>query len=460
MFNINVRNLDGDVQLDKIVTDFNPLNNDSEFNSAGVYSVPIFGHMGNHHDFSCDCGEVVGNFNKDTVCTTCNTPVTFKGLSIQREGWVDLGEYCIHPLMYRYLTRIIGKTKLDGILTYLPDVTIGGIETPPEAKFPFTGIGMEGLRANLVDIVEEYTKRRVSSTSDVALKHQYEMRLKFILENKEKVFIKYFPVINCKLRPALLVGEKFSFDIVNTFYNNLIRGSALMKSLTSGEATVSAIENITKRNQETINQIYVYIIETISGKEGAIRETLLGNRLNFTSRMVIVPLDGNAKIDDIDIPYRTALELLKPQVILRLRKLRKISNLECLSIWEEATRIFSKTIYSIMMDLIKSPNVGLIINRNPTIALGSILLLRIRNIKKDLEDSTAGISNLILTLLGADYDGDVLNFILIYGKEFNELFSKFNPRNFLVDPATGRFNRAFLPTKDTLLGLTTLVNDH
>jgi hypothetical protein len=58
-----------------------------------------------------------------------------------------------------------------------------------------------------------------------------------------------------------------------------------------------------------------------------------------------------------------------------------------------------------MADIIKSDNIGIVINRNPTIAVGSMLYLKIKEIKKDINDLTASISNLILTPLNGDYDG-------------------------------------------------------
>lgn len=93
-----------------------------------------------------------------------------------------------------------------------------------------------------------------------------------------------------------------------------------------------------------------------------------------------------------------------------------------------------------------------------TINLGSMIILKCAGIKKDMADLTASIHNLILSPINGDYDGDVLNFIAIFGKEFCELFDKFSPATLMLDPDTGGFSRDFLPAKDTILGLETLFN--
>ena len=109
-----------------------------------------------------------------------------------------------------------------------------------------------------------------------------------------------------------------------------------------------------------------------------------------------------------------------------------------------------------MENIIKLPNIRLICNRNPTIAIGSMLLLRIRKIKKNVNDMTASIHNLTLASLAGDFDGDVLNFILIMSQYYCDLFEPFNPHNIIVDSSNGSFNTDFLPAKDTLLGLDSL----
>jgi DNA-directed RNA polymerase subunit beta' len=172
--------------------------------------------------------------------------------------------------------------------------------------------------------------------------------------------------------------------------------------------------------------------------------------------MVITPLGSEYTMDDCMLPYKASVELFKPLIIRKLAKLKGISSVKAEAIWLQAVLKFSPVVYKIMADIIKKPNVNILINRNPTIAIGSILLLRIAGIKKDVDDLTTSIHNLILSPLSADYDGDVLNFILIMSNRFSDMFDAFRPHNLLVDSDSGNFNGSFLPAKDTLLGLASL----
>lgn len=451
MLNIVPRDFNEDANLDRLVTNHKPVDNDlTTFNIDGVFSPSIFGNLSNSVDWSCNCGEITGEFNKGVHCVkpNCNSVVDYKGLSIDREGWIDLVYPLIHPLFFRYIRKVIGVTALEKIIHYKADIKVEGHLTEPELVYPYTGIGIEAFIANFEQILGEFVTKKNTVGGDAAYH--------FLMENVEKVFINYFPVINSKLRPAIVINGEFSFDAINSLYNSIILNSNLLRGLTSPERIPLNILSLSYKNQTLINTVYENIISSISNKEGYIRSTLFGNRLNFTSRSVITPLSGDFNIDDAVIPYIAAVELFKPQIIRKLAKLKNITFVKADALWFKATLEFDSMVYKIMKELIKKDNVNLLINRNPTISLGSILFLRIRDIKTDLSDLTTSIHNLILKPLAADYDGDVLNFILVFSDRFTQMFDKFRPHNILVDIDTGGFNKAFLPSKDTLLGLESL----
>ena len=95
----------------------------------------------------------------------------------------------------------------------------------------------------------------------------------------------------------------------------------------------------------------------------------------------------------------------------------------------------------------------LVLNRNPTIELGSMLLVKITKIKEDYDDLTLNISNLILPLLAGDYDGDVLTTISLKDNSFKKWFNPFDPRNLLISNDTGLFNKKFSFNQDYAYGL-------
>ena len=402
------RNLDKEVNLGRIVSNFNAVDTTGKvttFTQDGVFSTRIFGNMGTSvSSWSCDCGELQGEFNEGVICNAknCGTPVGYKGLSIEREGWIKLNHAQIHPLFIRYLNRIIGKTAFQKIIKYKSEINGNGIPIEPEMVAPYHGIGIQLFQDHFQEVIDYYFDKKKNTAAEY----------NFIMEHREKVFCNYFPILNSRLRPAIVVDGEFSFDEINIFYNALIRNCNMLEELSSMEQIPNNTQAIAYKTQLLLSEVYDTDVKLISSKEGAIRDGLLGNRLNFTSRMVITPLGSDAKLDEVDIPYISALELFKPSILQRLSVLKNCTLTKALEIWSKAIRKFDKVVYSIVTELAKLPNIRMLCNRNPTIGIGSIVLLKIRKVKKDVKDLTASIHNLILKTLGGDYDGGKFLFFI------------------------------------------------
>lgn len=449
------RNLNEEVDKESFITSPRVVNEhgrgsrsaQSTFADDGVFSQCVFGNLGGGHgDYACSCGATTGKFNEGLTCDECHTEVLFRNLALEKEGWIDLGITLIHPLFYRYLCRLIGKTAMERIISYKPSIHLNGelIETPFE--FPYANIGMRAFTENYETIVTDFGKR----------KHNQDLA-DMLIRAKELVLINYFPIINARLRPAILVGSELSFDVINNYYNSILSGCETLKSLSSIERTPIMIEPLAFKMQMGIQDVYTNILKNLDDKEGFIRDGLLSNRLNYTSRMVITPLTGDYNLDEVVLPYRVAVELLRPQLVRNIRKLKSIPFSEANEFLNKALMEVNPLVLSLVRKMLKKKNIGLLVNRNPTINIGSIMYIPNIHVKEDLSDNTCGIHNLLLKPLNGDYDGDVLAYIMVYGKEFNDLFRPFKPSNLLIDFDTTGFNSAFLPTKDTSLGLETLL---
>jgi methenyltetrahydromethanopterin cyclohydrolase len=102
--------------------------------------------------------------------------------------------------------------------------------------------------------------------------------------------------------------------------------------------------------------------------------------------------------------------------------------------WYNATLKLSEKVYLIIKKMISDNEIGVLLNRNPTISYGSIMYLKIVDVKHDINDVTMSLSSTILTLLAGDYDGDVLNLISIKDKDTREILKNvFSPVNLLID---------------------------
>lgn len=212
--------------------------------------------------------------------------------------------------------------------------------------------------------------------------------------------------------------------------------------------------------QDKIDTIAQFIISNmLSRKPGILRKEVLGMRVNFSARAVITPLVGNYEIDDVALPYRVAVEIYKYQIINLLTKIKGINYNEALRIHEMAELHFDKEVYSIMQSLLKNTVGGLkvLINRNPTISIGSIMYLNVAKIKADYDDVTLSISNNVLSPFAGDYDGDVLNIIALFDNMAKESFKILSPRNLIIS-SQGELDRRFSFIKEQNLGIWQLNN--
>ena len=447
MLKARPRDIQKDYKPEGLVTNSNPLASDNSFTLDGVFSDKIFGNLANSVDYSCECGHYQVAFNAGHICEKCNTPVVYKGLQLSKEGWIDLQELMIHPVFFRYFQKIIGKTAFDDILNYRLKININGSTCSPALEPPYKGIGLSSFIENYEEICSYFLTKKKDPLK--------QKDFIFIQENIGLVFIDKFPIINSRLRPGTVINGVFQFDEINNLYNIIVKNSGILSSFTEIEKTEGNIQSLLYKSQNLINNIFSTILDTLSNKEGFIRNSLVGNRLNLSARNVIAPLSSGFSMDECLLPYKTSVELLKPLIIRKIQKIKKISLKAANKLWFEATLEYNKFIHTIMNEIAKEDNVKIILNRNPTINVGSEVLLNFQ-VKEDINDLTISISNLILPLLGADYDGDVLNVLLIVSKRFVDMFSLFMPSNLVIDCDTGMFNQAFKPFKDIEVGLESL----
>ena len=122
----------------------------------------------------------------------------------------------------------------------------------------------------------------------------------------------------------------------------------------------------------------------LTGKEGFIRDQLLGGSLNYTSRNVIIP-DPQLRDDEVDVCYHTFLELYKFPIMNYIIRLDDVPLSKAYSIWRNAYK-FDEKVYEIMMYIVQHDHPRLLINRNPTLNFYSMLRMKIRKVKHDDSD--------------------------------------------------------------------------
>lgn len=361
---LGIRNLNESVDKTKFVTNHNPLAISYErkgkkppindFSIDGVFSTAIFGNMAaGAEDYSCNCGTLHGKFNKGLHCNKCNSVVEYKNLSTSREGWIDCEVEVFHPLIFKMLEKVIGRTCLNNMLDSRVRIKLYGEIIEPEMKWPYEGIGIQRLIDNFEKIIKEATKK----------KPQYAHLAEFILTNKEIAFAKYFPIINSRLRPALSMNGDISFDVINNHYNMIVSCANTIRDLSTIERTEIIVEPLAYKIQMAIQEVYNSIMTSLNSRDGYIHGLLLGNRNNYSSRMVIAPLPAGHGMDEIALPYQTVVELLRPQIIRKISAIKKCTLTQAdayINILE-----VQPLVLQISKELLKSENVGVLVNRNP-----------------------------------------------------------------------------------------------
>jgi len=426
-----------------------------KFKPDGVFSEKIFGKLdGDNMSYTCECGGHKGEFYKGKECPICKTEVRFTEPMLQRTGWIDLGDkYIISPLFFKFIEKLSRKKTLINMIDFEAVLDVNGnivANDEDKEKNPYRNIGMDEFRHNFDEIIQYIYENATTKEKDNLMS--------LINNNRDKIFINKIPIYSITLRPALMIKDTLKLDEVNNYYNLIIRNSNLIKAEIDNDViNMPLLYTI----QNEANKVFDKVLENIKGKDGFIRNNMIGSRINFSSRNVITPLPKGYKLDEVVLPYLTFLELYKFHIINIISRVKKITIVQATNIWYQATTNFSNEIYDIMMDIINKTNKGckILLNRNPTIAIGSILCLNIAGVKKDYTDLTLGVNNVILSPLNGDYDGDTLNIVPIFDDEMKKVFSNaFSPKSLMISNNNGKFNYKLNIERDQALGIYTFNN--
>jgi hypothetical protein len=376
-------------------------------------------------EFSCDCGYLHARFYSGMICDKCNTVCKSQyGADITRVGWIDISPfYIINPNAYELIGKVIGSKNLQKILSYDLVIDIDGnlsssnvVERTqsgnikPQVAFASSGIMV--FKDNFETIISYYANLRKNFDEDA----------RYLIENKHTVFSSKIPVSSIYLRPTFTSAKKrsVSFDKINAKYVKILSNAALLRRVMKKEIEVKRALNVIFDIQQSLNELYVLCIRSkLSGKNKLIRGSILGNRMNFSSRMVIRsfvgPYSGMGKVE---MSYKGFLELNILEIINALMSGLGDSRFTTMTVYEVMEYIrkcqYKNTIDSYIWDIIqlflkKRPCNPLLVNRPPTMDLGSIQFFDIVRVTPNAQDKTLAIPLSSIQRMNADFDGDTLS---------------------------------------------------
>ena len=419
----------------------------------GIFS-PKFGHtqfddqLGTKDMYRCQCGNLAGAIYVNEVCPKCETPVEFIDADLSIMGWIPLKEYTVISAgMFIHLQDFIGKTEIRNILKV--DVSKmdsnGNLKYERTAKSPYAHIGMMEFRERFDEIMEFYLKKFPKK------RELYEL----IMEFKECNFTSYIPVYSSILRPRIEANEKIRSFKANTHYDTIMKQYEL---ITLDVGNILTILPALYEIQYEYMELYEFIVESYTGKEGLFRSQFGGIRIDYGARSVIIN-GKDLKPDEVDIPYVSAITFLELEILYLLRKLDDITENEAYMILNRAMREFNPKIHALVQNIVsrsKTP-IHVLVNRPPSLSDRSFRLLRVRKVKSNIDDLTLSISPSLLDGFAGDYDGDSLAYIPMKDWRLIKTFEPtLSPRYNYISRTNGKYSNRMAFIKDYAIVLSEL----
>jgi DNA-directed RNA polymerase subunit beta' len=333
----------------------------------GLFCERIFGP---ERDWECSCGKYKGTKYKGIICDRCGVKVTHSRVRRKRMGHINLAAPIVHIWFFKALPSRLGalldmKTSDIEKIVYFQDYVVTGPgKTPLKKKQLLTEdeyrgayekygeefeaeMGADAIKKllNMLDLDYEAVKVRqdIEKTNSKQKIKDLTKRLKMIeairnSENKsEWMVMDVIPVIPPDLRPlVLLESGNFATSDLNDLYRRIINRNNRLKKLVDLNAPEVIIRNEKRMLQQAVDALFdngrcrrpvlgssnrplKSLTDMIKGKQGRFRENLLGKRVDYSARSVIV-VGPELKLHQCGLPKKIALELYQPFIIRRLKE--------------------------------------------------------------------------------------------------------------------------------------------
>ena len=458
----------------------------------GLFCERIFGPT---KDWECYCGKYKRIKNRGIICDRCGVEVTESRVRRERMGHIKLVSPCAHiwfvksiPNRIALLLGISGR-ELERVIYYASyivtdtgDPAITGLKhlqllTPDqfnslvEKNVSFKAemgadvirrllseLNLEELSSNLRNQLKE-TKSKQTKRNILRRLREVENFLKS--ENKpEWVILTILPVLPPDLRPLVpLDGGRFATSDLNDLYRTVINRNNRLRKLIEIRAPEVILKNEKRMLQEAVdalidngrrgftirgvsNRPLKSLTDSLKGKQGRFRQNLLGKRVDYSGRAVIV-VGPELKMYQCGIPKRMALELFKPFVIQRLEQKGFVHTIR------SARKLLDQArpeVWDVLDEVIKDHPV--LLNRAPTLhRLGIQAFLPVL-----VEGDAIHVHPLVCAAFNADFDGDTMSVHVPISVEaqMEALLLMMATRN-ILSPAHG--GPLAIPSRDIVLGL-------
>ncbi|MBW1953179.1 MAG: DNA-directed RNA polymerase subunit beta' [Deltaproteobacteria bacterium] len=456
----------------------------------GLFCAKIFGPT---KDYECNCGKYKRMKHRGIVCEKCGVEVIQSKVRRERMGHIELASPVVHIWFLKSLPSKIGNLldltlrELEKILYFESYVVIDPKDTPlhqgellSEEKYRQAreehgeefeaGMGAEAIEAMLKSIdlatLSDRLREEIAKTSSEAKRKKLGKRLKVIDAFKDSgirpewMVLSVIPVLPPDLRPLVpLDGGRFATSDLNDLYRRVINRNNRLKRLIELDAPEIIIRNEKRMLQESVDVLFdngrrgktitgpnkrplKSLSDMLKGKQGRFRQNLLGKRVDYSGRSVIV-IGPDLRLHQCGLPKKMALELFKPFVyhelvtngfVNTIKAAKRLVEKETPEVWDSLDEVVRE--YPVLL------------NRAPTLHR-----LGIQAFEPILVEGKAiQLHPLVCTAFNADFDGDQMAVHLPLSLEAQiEARVLMMSTNNILSPANGE--PIIVPSQDIVLGL-------
>src|SRR2546428_835934 len=411
---------------------------------GGLFCERIFGPT---RDWECSCGKYKRIKHKGVICDRCGVEVTLERVRRERMGHIELAVPVSHIWFYKCMPSRIGlmldmsARQLERVIYYEDYIVIDPGKTPlqraqllneveyREAQEQYgedfaAGMGAEAVKKLLSEIelnkLNKELEKAMGATKSKQIRKKLAKRLKLLqgLQSSHArpdwMILDVLPVIPPDLRPLVpLEGGRFATSDLNDLYRRVINRNNRLKNLLQLKTPEVIIRNEKRILQEAVDAMFdnarhgravtgagnrslKSLSDMLKGKSGRFRQNLLGKRVDYSGRSVIV-IGPELKLSQCGLPKKMALVLFEPFIIRRLKELGYVHTVRSAKKMIERQ---SPEVWDILEEVTKGHPV--LLNRAPTLHRLSIQAFE----PLLIEGEAIRIHPLVCTAYNADFDGD------------------------------------------------------
>ena len=457
----------------------------------GLFCARIFGPI---KDYECLCGKYKRMKYRGIICEKCGVEVTLSKVRRERMGHIELASPVVHIWFLKSLPSRVGLLldmtlrDLERVLYFENYVVTEPGLTPlklnqllSEEQFQKAcddygeesfkaAIGAEAIKAMLMSVELEKERERLrvdmKETSSDTKRKKLVKKLKLVeafMDSKSRpewMVLDVVPVIPPELRPLVpLDGGRFATSDLNDLYRRVINRNNRLKRLIELKAPEIIVRNEKRMLQESVDALFdngrrgrvitgankrplKSLADMLKGKQGRFRQNLLGKRVDYSGRSVIV-VGPELKLHQCGLPKKMALELFKPFIYSKLELYGMASTIKAAKRMVEKER---PEVWDILEEVIREHPV--LLNRAPTLHRLGIQAFE----PVLIEGKAIQLHPLVCTAFNADFDGDQMAVHVPLSLEAQlEARVLMMSTNNILSPASGK--PIIVPTQDIVLGL-------